>query len=74
MIGFQRDLRVNKIDVYWDEVWADPQKAMGLYVVTAIKVTETYLDAANRKRKRKADRWFVADTGIDSVEVVDGAE
>lgn len=34
VVGFQRDLSVQRIDVWWDEVVADPQRAVGLYVVT----------------------------------------
>jgi hypothetical protein len=32
--GFQRDLAVMRVNVWWDEVFADPQKAVGLYLVT----------------------------------------
>lgn len=35
VVGFQKDLAVHRIDVYWDEVWETPEKAVGLYVVTS---------------------------------------
>jgi hypothetical protein len=34
VVGFQRDLRRQRVDVWWDEVVEDPQRAVGLYVVT----------------------------------------
>jgi len=34
VIGFQRDLARHEIDVWWSEVSRDPQKAVGLYLVT----------------------------------------
>jgi hypothetical protein len=33
VVGFQRRLDVQRLDVHWDEVWADPDRAVGLYVV-----------------------------------------
>lgn len=33
-IGFQRDLARHEVDVWWDEVVGDPQKAVGLYLVS----------------------------------------
>jgi len=35
IVGFQRDPAIQTIDVPWYEVAADPQKAVGLYVVAA---------------------------------------
>lgn len=35
VIGFQKDLAVQKIDLWWEEAFADPEKAVGMYVVTA---------------------------------------
>ena len=34
VIGFQHDLAVKTIDITWPEVWADPQLAVGKYIVT----------------------------------------
>jgi hypothetical protein len=31
--GFQRDLAVNRVNVWWDEAFADPQKVVGMYLV-----------------------------------------
>lgn len=34
VIGFQADLAVHTIQLHWDEAWAAPEKAVGMYVVT----------------------------------------
>lgn len=34
VVGFQRDLARHQIDVHFKAVWADPQLAVGLYLVT----------------------------------------
>ncbi len=34
VVGFQKDLAVKQIDLYWDEVIKDPKKAEGTYLVT----------------------------------------
>ena len=31
--GFQNDLAVDQVDVWWSEVFADPSKAVGKYLV-----------------------------------------
>jgi hypothetical protein len=54
VVGFQRDLAVHQIDVSWFEVYRAPEKAVGLYVVTA--------DAKGN--------YGVHDTAVESVEVV----
>lgn len=51
VIGFQDDLAVMSIDLFWREAVADPTKAVGKYVVTS--------DAAGN--------WAVHDTAIESV-------
>jgi hypothetical protein len=33
VVGFQRDLAVMQVDVWWKEVLTDPQKAVGMYLV-----------------------------------------
>lgn len=33
VIGFQRDAAVQKVDLWWDEAVADPQRAVGMYPV-----------------------------------------
>lgn len=35
VIGFQTDLAVQQIDLWWADATKDPQKAVGMYVVTA---------------------------------------
>jgi hypothetical protein len=35
VIGFQRDLAVHHIDLFWREVVEDPQLAVGMYIVTS---------------------------------------
>lgn len=37
VIGFQSDLAVQKVNMWWGEVVKDPQLAVGKYVVTAEK-------------------------------------
>lgn len=34
VIGFQRDLAKQSIDLWWDEVVQDPKQAVGTYLVT----------------------------------------
>lgn len=34
VIGFQRDLAVQHIDLWWADAWKNPQSAVGMYVVT----------------------------------------
>lgn len=35
--GFQNDLAVQQVDVRWEEVFADPSKAIGKYLVVSYK-------------------------------------
>jgi hypothetical protein len=37
VFGFQKDVHVQKIDLYWEEAFADPSKAVGMYMVTIDK-------------------------------------
>lgn len=34
VVGFQRDLAKQQIDLYWSDAWKDPEQAIGMYVVT----------------------------------------
>lgn len=34
-IGFQRDLAVHTIDLWWKDAFVDPQQAVGMYLVSA---------------------------------------
>lgn len=33
-VGFARDLAVHQVDVYWADAFADPQKVVGMYLVS----------------------------------------
>lgn len=33
VVGFMRDLAVQQVDLYWKDAYADPQAAVGMYVV-----------------------------------------
>lgn len=35
VIGFAKDLAVQQIDLWWQDAAADPQRAVGMYLVTA---------------------------------------
>lgn len=35
VIGFQKDLAVQQIDLWWSDVVEDPQQAVGMYLVTS---------------------------------------
>lgn len=35
VVGFVGDLRRHEVDVYWRHVVADPQRAVGMYLITA---------------------------------------
>lgn len=37
VIGFQKDLAVEQIDLWWSDCLEDPQAAVGMYVVTRDK-------------------------------------
>jgi hypothetical protein len=37
VIGFMRDLAVQQVDVWWKDVWTEPEQAVGLYVVAVDK-------------------------------------
>jgi hypothetical protein len=34
-IGFQADLAKHVIDLHWQDAWSDPEKTVGMYLVTA---------------------------------------
>jgi hypothetical protein len=34
VVGFQKDADVQQVDLWWSEAYADPSKAVGMYVVT----------------------------------------
>jgi hypothetical protein len=34
IVGFQEDLAQEMIDLFWDDAYAEPEKAIGMYVVT----------------------------------------
>jgi hypothetical protein len=33
VVGFMRDLAVQEVDLWWKDVWTDPQQAVGTYAV-----------------------------------------
>lgn len=37
VVGFQADLNREMIDLFWDDVYADPGRAIGMYAVTENK-------------------------------------
>lgn len=52
VVGFQRDLAKMQVDVWWKDVFADPAKAVGLYMVTTntkggMGVSLSAVDSAN---------------------------
>jgi hypothetical protein len=54
-VGFQRDLAVQVINVWWDQVVDDPKLAVGMYLVTA----------------NAAGDYAVHTTAVASAEVID---
>lgn len=52
VVGFQADLSKMRIDLHWDDFLADPQKAVGTYLVTS----------------DKDGTWGVHDTAVSTVE------
>jgi hypothetical protein len=47
VLGFQRDLAVQQVDLWWKAAWADPLKAVGMYVVAADRSGDIFnLDTA----------------------------
>lgn len=34
VVGFQRDLALQQVDVFWSEAYADPSKVVGMYMVS----------------------------------------
>lgn len=51
VIGFQRDLAVMQVDVWWKDAVADPQQVVGMYVVSEhidghYRVNVTAVDSA----------------------------
>lgn len=55
VIGFQKDLAVHRIDLWWKDAVGDPQQAVGMYLVTA----------------DDKGGWGVHSTAIDSVQQLD---
>lgn len=51
VVGFQRDLNQEMIDLFWDDAYAEPEKAVGMYVVT---------------ENRRGD-WVTHMTAVDSM-------
>jgi hypothetical protein len=37
VVGFQRDLFVQQLDLSWGQAFKDPSKAVGMYLITASK-------------------------------------
>lgn len=37
VVGFMRDLAVQRVDLWWKDAYADPQRAVGMYVVATDK-------------------------------------
>ena len=37
VVGFMRDLAVQQVDLWWKDAYADPQQAVGMYVVAVDK-------------------------------------
>lgn len=35
VIGFQKDLAIQQVDLWWADVVADPKKAVGTYMITS---------------------------------------
>lgn len=56
VIGFQRDLAVQHIDLWWKDAAQDPQKTVGMYLVTS--------DAQGE--------WGTHQTAISDVSVIGG--
>jgi len=54
VIGFQQDPAVQRIDLWWKDAAEDPQKAVGMYLVTT----------------SRAGNWSVHDTAIRDAEVL----
>lgn len=34
IVGFAKDLNKHQVDLWWREAWAEPDKAVGMYVVS----------------------------------------
>lgn len=52
VIGFQKDLRKQRIDLHWSDFLRDPQQAKGMYLITS----------------DKGGTWGVHDTAVSTVE------
>jgi hypothetical protein len=53
-VGFQRDLAVKRVNLWWADAFADPQKAVGMYLVTTnteggMQVSLSAVDTAEMK-------------------------
>ncbi len=46
IVGFQRRVDVQSVDLYWEDAWKDPQKAVGMYPVLAERGTFATLQIA----------------------------
>lgn len=53
VVGFQRDLAVAAVDLSWTEAWADPARAVGMYLVTS----------------NESGEWSTHQTAIESITV-----
>jgi hypothetical protein len=56
VIGFQKDLAIHRIDLHWHEALAEPDLAVGMYLVT----------------RDEAGDWGVHWTSVRSMTVLDG--
>jgi hypothetical protein len=54
VVGFQRDLAVMHIDLLWKDAFADPQKTVGMYLVSS----------------NTEGNWGVSLSAVDHVEVL----
>lgn len=53
VLGFSRDLAKQQINLWWPEAWTDPERAIGMYVVTenadhSMQVTVTAVDSMTK--------------------------
>ena len=60
VVGFQKDLAKNAVDLSWRELMRDSSPVIGMYLVTA-----------NKPDKGKDDTWGVHDTAIVGFEELD---
>lgn len=55
VVGFQRDLAGRRPDLYWDDMVADPQQVVGMYMVSA----------------DTDENWRISESAVDSVTVLE---